>query len=131
MKPRALRHLLPACLVVALSACGEINAELDKANELAGQPMGGQGSAAKAAAREKAQEEQPGEAPEGGAASEILASVKGWIDEATGNAPPPRPGHDPDDPVVSCRLGGSTSWMLKSACLSRSGTVLREKTLGP
>ena len=34
---------------------------------------------------------------------------------------------DHNDPMVSCRLGGSISFMLKSGCVNRRGTVIASK----
>jgi hypothetical protein len=146
MRPIPLAALALAALLAA--GCGDILRELDTANDLASTPSGNKpppaganpgakpapGAAPAAApaaatpgAPAAAATKPPGAAPE--APKEppgLIAQILAWV--GLGGAPkdsrrPP----DPNDPMVSCRLGGSLSFMLKSGCINRRGTVIASK----
>jgi hypothetical protein len=110
-------------LVLAASlagGCGQILDEIDHANEIAGKPGGGN-------LKGKPAPGQKSSAPEEASGPGLLARVEGWLglgekDERAGRAP-----RDPNDPMVICRLGPSTAFMLKSSCLNRKGTVVADK----
>lgn len=108
--------------------CGEILGEVDRANELASKPTGNRPAPAAGAVRPGAKRPTPPPAQEEapGAAEKLVSQVQSLL--GLGGAPkdgrlPP----DPNDPMVLCRLDGSTSFMLKSGCIHRRGTVVASK----
>lgn len=115
-----LRLPLAALVAVALlgAGCGEILNEVDKANELAGKPSGNRpaGPAPGEKAAPKAEAEGPG-------LVDRVQGLLGWKEPGEGGRRPP----DPNDPMVLCKLNGSTGYMLKSGCVNRRGTVLASK----
>ena len=129
-----MRPIRPAALVLAAllaSGCGEIFGELDHANDLASKPSGNRPPAAApgGALAAKSPPSAAGPAATGAeqeAAPTVLARVQGWLGlegaRQDGRRPP-----DPNDPMVLCRIGGSSSFMLKSGCLNRRGTVVAGK----
>lgn len=125
----ARRSRVAAAALVGLLAtgCGEILDEMDKANDLAGKAA----SARAASAAPGAKPGPPGAREQ--AAAEAAAEGPGLLDRAKGllglsdakeggRRPP-----DPNDPMVLCKLNGSTGYMLKSGCVNRRGTVLASK----
>ncbi|CAG1006971.1 hypothetical protein MYXO_03531 [Myxococcaceae bacterium] len=114
MRDHPFRYAVLAFIGIAASACGEIFGEVDKANDLASKPSGNRPAAA--AAVPEPEPEAPG----------IVDRVQGLL----GMGEPAKPGRrppDPNDPMVLCRLGGSNSYMLKSGCINRRGTVVASK----
>jgi hypothetical protein len=111
--------------------CGEILGELDNANNLAGKPGGNRTSPAPGnpgAVPNPALPgaPKPGPEGEGKTLTTVLSQAKDWLglgEDAKSRRLPP----DPNDPLVLCRLGGSNSFMLKSGCLNRQGTVVANK----
>ena len=74
---------------------------------------------AKEKADAKKQEEEGGGLVAG--LQEQVASLGGWIEEATEEAPPER---DPSDTVVRCQVAGKTQFLRKSDCRVRGGREL-------
>ena len=111
--------------------CGEILGELDNANNLAGKPGGNRTSPAPGNPGAVPNPALPGAAKpgpegEGKTLTTVLSQAKDWLglgEDAKSRRLPP----DPNDPLVLCRLGGSNSFMLKSGCLNRQGTVVANK----
>jgi hypothetical protein len=128
---RSPRLALLVMLALLGAGCGEILKEIDNANDLAGKPTGNRPGAApgKAPAAARSGTPAPAGAPKPEETKEapgIVAQVQAWLGldgEAKDRRRPP----DPNDPMVVCRLGGSTSFMLKSGCLNRSGSVVASK----
>lgn len=111
---------LPALALAALltAGCGDILHEIDGANDLAGKPTGSRPAGAPSQA-------PPAAAAESGPAA-LLARMKGWVglaEEPNGQRRP----RDPNDPMVTCRVEGSTRFMLKSGCIAQQGTVVATK----
>jgi hypothetical protein len=118
---RGSRIALLALAAFLVAGCGDINRELDNANKAAGIPGGNSPPPAQPAPGDaKAADAKEKESPS------VIARVQGML----GMGDPKEAGHapkDPNDPMVVCRLGGSTSFMLKSGCLNRLGTVVSSK----
>ncbi len=102
------------------SGCGQILDEIDHANEIAGKPGGGK-QAGKPAPGQKSP------APQEASGPTLLARVEGWLGLGEKEDGARRVPRDPNDPMVVCRLGPSTAFMLKSSCLNRKGTVVSSK----
>ena len=126
----ALRFRLAALALAGLlvSACGDILDEVDKANELASKPSGNRPVApvpgAKPGAAPPSQAGPPAKAEgEGPGLLDRVQGLLGLGEPREGSRLPP----DPNDPMVLCRLDGSTGFMLKSGCINRRGTVLASK----
>jgi len=135
MRPIRLSALAVALFLAA--GCGDILHELDNANDLASKPSGNRPPQGPASTPAPGSAAPPGAAsaaakpPAAGPAAPkespgVVAQVESWL--GLGDAPkdsrrPP----DPNDPMVSCRLGGSLSFTLKSSCVNRRGTVLASK----
>lgn len=127
-------HRLAALGFAALLAagCGEILAEIDHANDLAGKPSGNRPPPAAGRPPEKGPAPTAATARTGRAdgASEteqsLVSRLEGWLGLGSGAKDDRRP-PDPNDPMVLCRLDGSTGFMLKSGCVNRRGTVVANK----
>jgi hypothetical protein len=129
MRPTRLAAFALALLLAA--GCGDILHELDNANEVAGKASGNRLPPAPGKAPAAVKPALPGATPPGPEGEEktgptVLSRVQGWLglaeDRKDGRLPP-----DPNDPMVICRLAGSNSFMLKSGCLNRRGTVVASK----
>lgn len=136
-----MRHrsrIVPFLLVaLLLGGCGGILDELDNANELAGKPTGlrpPEPKGAKPGAVTKSTKAPSGAATapsakpeeEGMTVASLYEQAKGLVGlapETEGGRLPP----DPNDPMVLCRLSGSTGYMLKSGCINRKGSVIASK----
>ena len=117
MRNGRLRTLALLAALGLAAGCGEILDEVDKANDLAGKPTGMRVGPAPVPEKSEPEEASPG----------VVAQLQGWVEQQLGTKPPEKPGRDPDDRLVSCRVAGTTSYMLRSACLSRAGTVVADK----
>ena len=128
---RTTRLAAFALALLLAVGCGEILGELDNANNLAGKPTGNRTSPAPGnpgAVPNPALPgaPKPGPEGEGKTLTTVLSQAKDWLglgEDAKKRRLPP----DPNDPMVLCRLGGSNSFMLKSGCLNRRGTVVASK----
>jgi hypothetical protein len=128
---RTTRLAAFALALLLAVGCGEILGELDNANNLAGKPGGNRTSPAPGnpgAVPNPALPgaPKPGPEGEGKTLTTVLSQAKDWLglgEDAKSRRLPP----DPNDPLVLCRLGGSNSFMLKSGCLNRQGTVVANK----
>ncbi len=114
-------RIAPLALSALLAAgCSDIMSELDNATVQASKPGGNSPPPAQPAPGAAKAEEKEKEGPS------VIARVQGML----GMGEPLEAGRipkDPNDPMVVCRLGGSTSFMLKSGCLNRLGTVVSSK----
>ena len=128
---RTTRLAAFALALLLAVGCGEILGELDNANNLAGKPGGNRTSPAPGKPEAATNPALPGAPPpgpegEGKTLTTVLSQAKDWLglgEDAKSRRLPP----DPNDPLVLCRLGGSNSFMLKSGCLNRQGTVVANK----
>jgi len=128
---RTTRLAAFALAMLLAVGCGEILGELDNANDLAGKPGGNRTSPAPGKPEAATNPALPGAPPpgpegEGKTLTTVLSQAKDWLglgEDAKSRRLPP----DPNDPLVLCRLGGSNSFMLKSGCLNRQGTVVANK----
>ena len=116
-----MRHLLPLTLVLWLCSGCFVLDEIDKGQAIMDQ-HGSQERREAEAAKRKAEEE---EAAKGGSLLATLqdqvASIGGWLDEVTEEAPPER---NPEDTVVQCQIASRTHFVRKSDCLIRGGRPL-------
>ncbi len=125
----SIRALTCALALLASAGCGEILGEVDRANELASKPTGNRPPPPAGAARPGMKRPATPPAEESGDEGVVAKLVSqaqsmlglGGKDEHR-RLPP-----DPNDPMVMCRLGGSTSFMLKSGCINRRGSVIASK----
>ena len=134
MRANRIAALAVAALLAA--GCGDILREIDHANDLAGQPSGNRpppaaGKAPASGAAPATPAPPPAAAaskpaPAADAADEgLVARVEGWLglgSDENARRPP-----DPNDPMVLCRLEGTSGFMLKSGCINRRGTVVANK----
>jgi hypothetical protein len=116
-----MRRLLPLTLLLWLCSGCFVLDEIDKGQAIMDQHASKERREAEAAER-KAEKE---EAAKGGSLladlQDQVASVGGWLAEATQVAPPER---DPDDTVVQCQISGRTHFLRKSDCQIRGGRAL-------
>ncbi len=113
-----MRRILVVALLASLCQACFVLEEIDKGHQLMEQHS--------PRAREmKAQEEAdagPRTARAGAKQEEgTLDGLKKWWKKKREPAPPKR---DPDDVVVSCRIGGTLHYMRKSDCMLRGGQAI-------
>jgi hypothetical protein len=132
---RTPRFAALALAALLAAGCGDILDEINNANDLASKPSGNRPSPAAGQARPPGKVAvKPGAAAPAGAPKPaeakpgkgLIAQVQAWLGlgdgSRDGRLPP-----DPNDPMVICRLDGSSSFMLKSGCLHRRGSVVASK----
>ena len=120
--PEGMRRVLLVLLLILPFSTGcFVLDEIDKGAEIMDQHASKERreAEAKKKASEKKQDEEGGGLVAG--LQEQVASLGGWIDEATEEKPPER---DPSDTVVRCKVGGKTQYLRKSDCRVRGGQAL-------
>ena len=134
MRTYRLAALATAALLAA--GCGDIFREIDHANDLASQPSGNRpppaagkapatGAAPVTPAAPPAAAGPNAKPAADGAENGLVARVEGWL--GLGSDENVRRPPDPNDPMVLCRLDGTSGFMLKSGCINRRGTVVANK----
>lgn len=133
------RRLLSGIAIAATLSlgCGDILKEIDNANDLAGKPTGmrpgaappkpGAGPPKTGASGATAPGAKPGAASE---EPDTITRLVSQVKQLLGLEPEDgrrRSRPDPNDPMVLCRLPGSTGYMLKSGCINRQGRVIASK----
>jgi hypothetical protein len=111
-----MRRLGPLALVAALglsTGCFVFD-EIDKGQQIMKQYSGhhpeAQAADSEAGEAEPAEDEGPG----------LLARIQAFWDERREESEPER---SPDDEIVTCDLGGDTTFTYQSDCLSRGGRI--------
>ena len=111
-----MRRLGPFALVAALglsTGCFVFD-EIDKGQQIMKQHSG---HAAERKAAESAEEAAPVEEDEGPG---LLARIQAFWEQRNEESAPER---SPDDEIVTCDLGGDTTFTYQSDCLSRGGRI--------
>lgn len=114
-----MRRLVPLTLVLWLCSGCFVLDEIDSGAEIMDQHASNERRAADAEKKAKTAEEE-----EGSLLADLqgqVASLGGWLEEATEKAPPER---DPSDTPVLCEVAGRTHYLRKSDCSVRGGRAL-------
>ena len=114
-----MRRALSLTLVLWLCSGCFVLDEIDKGAAIMDQHASQERREAEAKAK-AAEEEADGESLLADLKGQV-ASLGGWLQEATEKAPAER---DPSDTVSRCQVGGRTHYLRKSDCRIRGGRIL-------